>query len=458
MREGLIETYIKAVRRLLPSPFTIALILTGFTLVLVLVKQVVGSGTFQPLTTIEWWSSGLWNVGLIVFAFQMMLMLVLGHILALSPSVDRLIQRVLKYCTTSANSAALVAFSTMFVGLFNWGLALIFGAIFAYKVGKKAETEGLAINYSLVGAAGYSGLMIWHGGLSGSSLIKVAEPGHLAGLMGDSYQTILPNMISLGSTVFSWMNIVCSILLLVVVPFTMYWLGKRTHSEIPSFSKLPEEIPKEETQIGAERFDNARVVSLIAGLFVLIAVVVEGIKTEGEILNFFNPNNINLLLLALCLVSHRSINAFLKATEEAISGASGILIQFPLYFGILALMNQSGLITNISDFFISISNEWTYPILTFISAGLVNIFVPSGGGQWAIQGPIIIQSSLELGVPLNKSILALAYGDQITNMLQPFWALPLLGITKLKARDILPYTLVIFLAGSLVFLTVLLLF
>jgi short-chain fatty acids transporter len=89
---------------------------------------------------------------------------------------------------------------------------------------------------------------------------------------------------------------------------------------------------------------------------------------------------------------------------------------------------------------------------------LVNIFVPSGGGQWAIQGPIIIQSSLELGVPLNKSILALAYGDQITNMLQPFWALPLLGITKLKARDILPYTLVIFLAGSLVFLTVLLLF
>ena len=109
----------------------------------------------------------------------------------------------------------------------------------------------------------------------------------------------------------------------------------------------------------------------------------------------------------------------------------------------------------VSDFFISISNEWTYPIFTFMSAGLVNIFVPSGGGQWAIQGPIIIQSSLELGVPLHKSIMALAYGDEITNMLQPFWALPLLGITKLRAKDILPYTLAIFLVGSIIFILVL---
>lgn len=458
MSGGFIESYIKAVRRLLPSPFSIALIITGFTLVLVFIKQVVGSGSVQAMTTIEWWSAGLWNTGLIVFAFQMMLMLVLGHILALSPSVDRLIQRALKYCTTSANSAALVALFTMIVGLFNWGLALIFGAIFAYKVGKKAEREGLPINYPLVGAAGYSGLMIWHGGLSGSSLIKVAEPGHLTGLMGEDYANQLPELISLADTAFSAMNIACSIALLIAIPLTLYWLGKRTHSEIPSFLGSQKAQPEEVERIGAEKLDSGKWMSTISGLFILIAVIVEVVKTDGHVLNFFNPNNINLLLFSLCLLSHRSIRAFLNATEEAISGASGILIQFPLYFGILALMNQSGLIGMISDFFISISNEWTYPILTFVSAGLVNIFVPSGGGQWAIQGPIIIQSSLELGIPLNKSILALAYGDEITNMLQPFWALPLLGITKLKAREILPYTLITFLVGSLVFLTILLIF
>ncbi|MDC1363249.1 TIGR00366 family protein, partial [Flavobacteriaceae bacterium] len=148
---------------------------------------------------------------------------------------------------------------------------------------------------------------------------------------------------------------------------------------------------------------------------------------------------------------------FLHALEEAIKGATGILIQFPLYFGIMGIMRESGMVVDISDFFVSISTTQTLPIFTFISAGLVNIFVPSGGGQWAIQGPIVIESALKLGVGLPKAIMALSYGDQITNMLQPFWALPLLGITKLKAREILPYTLLLMLLGSTVYIVGLLL-
>jgi len=129
-----------------------------------------------------------------------------------------------------------------------------------------------------------------------------------------------------------------------------------------------------------------------------------------------------------------------------------------LYFGIMGIMKSTGMVVMISDFFVSIATETTLPIFTFFSAGLVNIFVPSGGGQWAIQGPIVIESALKLGVPLPKAIMALAYGDQITNMLQPFWALPLLGITKLKAREILPYTLIIMVVGIVVYVLGLLLF
>ena len=123
----------------------------------------------------------------------------------------------------------------------------------------------------------------------------------------------------------------------------------------------------------------------------------------------------------------------------------------------MGIMRESGMVVDISDFFVSISTTQTLPIFTFISAGLVNIFVPSGGGQWAIQGPIVIESALKLGVDLPKAIMALSYGDQITNMLQPFWALPLLGITKLKAREILPYTLLLMLLGSIVYIVGLLL-
>ena len=175
-------------------------------------------------------------------------------------------------------------------------------------------------------------------------------------------------------------------------------------------------------------------------------------------LGFITPDFINLLLLGLGLMLHRSIISFIKAVEEAIGGASGILIQFPLYFGILGMMKHSGLVGQISDFFVEYSNPTTFPVYTFISSGLVNIFVPSGGGQWSIQGPIIIQAASQIGVPAPKAIMALAYGDQVTNMLQPFWALPLLGITGLKARAILPYTFALMIVGSLLFLTVLMLF
>ena len=169
------------------------------------------------------------------------------------------------------------------------------------------------------------------------------------------------------------------------------------------------------------------------------------------------PNLINFFMLGLGIILHGSFKKFGNAVHESITDISGILIQFPLYFGIMGIMNQSGMVTQISDFFVSISNATTLPIFTFFSAGLVNIFVPSGGGQWVVQGPIVVESALQLGVPLPKAIMALSYGDQITNMLQPFWALPLLGITKLKAKEILPYTLIAMVVASTIYVLGLLL-
>ena len=175
-------------------------------------------------------------------------------------------------------------------------------------------------------------------------------------------------------------------------------------------------------------------------------------------LSFITPNFINLFLLGLGILLHKNFNHFLKGVNQAIGGASGILIQFPLYFGIMGIMNSSGLVGVFSDFFVSISNSTTFPIFAFVSAGIVNVFVPSGGGQWGVQGPIIIEAASQLNVPYWKAVMALAYGDQITNMLQPFWALPLLGITGLKAKDILPYSLLLLLLGGSIFVIGLLLF
>lgn len=456
--------YTKAFKYFLPAPFTIAVGLTILTfLIAFFTTRPETQGSFGYATQLlKYWEAGLWNSRLIVFAMQMMLMLVLGHTLALTKPVNSIINLAVKYCNGTAKAAALVTLLTVIVSLFNWGLGLIFGAIFARKVAEHASQLNFKINYPLIGAAGYSGLMVWHGGLSGSSLSKVAEFGHLkemmAGLLTANEVLNLPERISYSATVGSNMNLFVMVLLITVLPLSMYWIGKRTKSS--AINLLDNKIIQESTQpTGAEKLDHSRILSSFFGGLILCYIAYKIVMDYNyDLLKFFNPNNINLLLFSLAIILHQSFFNFLKAIDKAIGGASGILIQFPLYFGIMGIMKSTGLVTDISAFFVEVSNETSYPIFTFLSAGLVNIFVPSGGGQWAVQGPIIVQAANDLGISLPKSIMALAYGDQLTNMLQPFWALPLLGITGLKAKEILPYTLFLMLVGTFIYLSALILF
>ena len=454
----------KTFKTLLPAPFTIAVVLTIITLVLAFtLTSSEATGVARITEVLGFWEQGLWNAPLLVFAMQMMLILVLGHTLALTKPVDVIIGYATRYCNNTANAAAIVTLLTVLVALFNWGLGLIFGAILARKVGEHAVKNDISINYPLIGAAGYAGMMVWHGGISGSAPIKVAEEGHITSLMSSIISPeqlqVLPDSISFSETVFGNMNLAAVLLAIIALPTFMYFLGKR--------SSCGSYLPIEKTELdlksidvsGAERLDHSNYFGLSIGAIITVycAYLAASIFPEKGF-GFINPNYINLLLLGLSLLLHRSFFKFLKAIDQAIGGASGILIQFPLYFGIMGIMNSSGLVQLFSDFFVEISNETTFPIFTLLSAGIVNIFVPSGGGQWGVQGPIIVQAASELGASIPKSIMALAYGDQLTNMLQPFWALPLLGITQLKAKEILPYTVALMGVGIVLFVSVLLIF
>ena len=461
---SLSSTIEKAFKTLLPTPFTIAVVLTIITMVLAFtLTSSEANGVDRVIEVLGFWEQGLWNAPLLVFAMQMMLMLVLGHTLALTKPVDSVISYATRFCNNTANAAAIVTFLTILVALFNWGLGLIFGAILARKVGEHAAKNDIDLNYPLIGAAGYSGLMVWHGGISGSAPIKVAEDGHITSLMSSIVSPeqlqLLPDPVSFSETVFSPMNLVAILLVVTVLPAFMFLMGKRAGHN-PFLPLVKNDFSLQTVDVsGAEKLDHSKLFGLIIGgvISLYCAYLAISIFPENGF-GFINPNYINLLLLGLGLLLHRSFFKFLKAIDEAIGGASGILIQFPLYFGIMGIMNSSGLVQLFSDFFVSISNETTFPIFTFISAGIVNVFVPSGGGQWGVQGPIILQAASELGVSIPKSIMALAYGDQLTNMLQPFWALPLLGITGLKAKEILPYTVALMGVGIVLFVSVLLIF
>lgn len=440
----------KTFKSVLPTPFTIAVLLTILTLVLAFF--ITNNTTSNPhyIEILSYWEKGLWNPPLLVFAMQMMLMLVLGHALALTKSAHKIIKIMTRFCTNTANAAAIITFCSLIVSLLNWGLGLIFGAIFARKIGEHFSKNNIPINYPIIGACGYSGLMVWHGGISGSAPIKIAEEGHF---LSDKI-----GVISQAETIFSNMNIAIGLTLIIILPMVMYIISKVSKEKIISLEKESKKDIKSNIS-GAEKLDHSKTLSFVFSSTILIYIFYSAfILPEKISLKIITPNFINLCLFSLGLLLHGNFHRYIKSIDSAISGASGILIQFPLYFGIMGVMTHSGLIQIMSDFFVNISNETTFPLYTFLSAGIVNIFVPSGGGQWAVQGPIIVEAANQLGVSIPKSIMALAYGDQLTNMLQPFWALPLLGITGLKAKEILPYTIILLLIGSVVFISGLLIY
>lgn len=387
---------------------------------------------------LNYWYAGIW--GLLAFTMQMVMILVLGHMIAVSPLITKFIFWFISHFQNMNLATVAVLVATLLVGFFNWGLGLIFGAVIARKLGEYAFETKKQINYPLVGAAGYTALMIWHGGISGSAPLTVAASGHF---LEDKI-----GVISTSETIFSASNLIInSVLILALAVFVWVMLKKKSVKNNSSWGF-------EKTKIKETTKTKPSALLLFFGLIMLgisIFQFVSKWQETGDIFASFNLDFINFFLFGLAFLFLGNIKALENAVGEASFSAAGILIQFPLYAGIMGVMKSSGMIGGLADAFIAISNENTYPIFTLISASIVNLMVPSGGGQWAVQGPIIIEAAQNLNVPFSKAIMALAYGDELTNMVQPFWALPLLGITRLKASELLPYTFKFMLVGFVVY-------
>jgi short-chain fatty acids transporter len=429
----------------IPSPMALALGLSvlAFVLSYWLTKSPDKQGIAYMAEIAGFWKLGFWE--LLEFTLQMALILILGYTLALSAPIARITERITRPCNSTLKAVVFVCIASMAAAWINWGLGLIFGAILTRKVGEKAINEQLNINYPLVGAAAYSGLMIWHGGLSGSAPLSIALEGH--------FLTDLIGVIPVRETIFSLMNLTVTLLIFLLIPLFFAWMAKANSHQTFKIPSLKTAKPNTGNGGG---IDEKKWVGIIFGSIMLGLFLIQAINEQFE--QQLNLNNINFLFFGLALLMHGSLNNFGKAAEEAVKASTGILIQFPIYAGIMGMMKYSGFAAYFSEQMILLSGPASFPVYTFISAAITNIFVPSGGGQWVVQGPIICKAAVELGLSTPKAVMALAYGDQLTNMLQPFWALPLLGITQIKAHKLFPYTLKLMGLGTLIFLLGLLLF
>jgi short-chain fatty acids transporter len=235
--------------------------------------------------------------------------------------------------------------------------------------------------------------------------------------------------------------------MIIVLPFLAKFLAPKEDQEFVTIDQydpalLEEvkaaEVAKEKWTI-ADKLENSQIISLIIVAAGLIYIVYH-FYTAGFDLNL---NVVNFIFLIAGILLHRTPIHYVRAFTEGTKGAAGIILQFPFY-------------AVIAGWFVAISTSVTYPVWTYISACIINIFVPSGGGQWAVQGPIMVKAAQTLQLSIPKTIMAMAYGDQWTNLFQPFWALPLLGITRLRARDIMGYCMAVMLVGIPIFILLLL--
>lgn len=428
------------VERWIPSALVFGLALTAVIAVLALIITPT-----SPVDLIQGWGDGL--SGLLAFMTQMALILLLGHMLANTRPVRRLLRRLSALPQTPLQAYLFVFVIAAVASLITWGLGLVVGGLLAKEVAASGRERGVRLHFPMLVAAGFSGFVVWHMGYSGSGPLTAATP--------DSFiAEQLGGTLPVTETTFSSWNMIAAVATVVVVAGALALVAPRGADRVVELEidARDGETAEEEVVTPADRIDASRIPTLLTGV-ALVAYLVIHFARGGTI----TLDIVNWTFLALILLLVRSPFEIIRLTKEAASNVGEILLQFPLYAGILGMMTASGLIQVFSDAFVAIATPQTFGVLALLSAGLVNFFVPSGGGQFAVQAPIMLDAAERLGVDPAIPIMAVAYGDQWTNMIQPFWALPLLAIAGLKMRDILGYTTVTLLASGLVFAATMLL-
>ncbi|MFG6137822.1 MULTISPECIES: short-chain fatty acid transporter [unclassified Halomonas] len=411
---------VKLVERYLPDPYIFVLLLT-----VIAAAAAIAVERQTPLAVLRFWGDGFWN--LLTFSMQMLLVLVTGFMLASSPPVKRLLRRLAGLARNAGAAIVLVTLVSLAASWINWGFGLVVGALFAKELAKQ-----IRVDYRLLVASAYSGFVVWHGGLAGSVPLTIATEGHF------SVEQI--GVIGTSETIFSLFNLAIVLALFVAVPLFNRMMLPDEKDSVFIDPSLLEDDDDQRVRITrpAERLENSMTLAWLVGIPGLLFLVDHFVLQGGGL----NLNVVNFLFLFLAIVLHRTPRSLLESLQEAIKGGAGIVIQFPFYAGIMAIMVQSGLAETLSQALVSLATETTLPFWTFISAGIVNIFVPSGGGQWAVQAPVMLPAAEALGVDVPRVAMAVAWGDAWTNLLQPFWALPVLGIAGLKAKDIMGFCLV----------------
>jgi len=418
-------------RAWVPGAFTIAWLLT---IVVFVLAWTVGRTSF--LDSVRDWGDGFWE--LLSFSMQMCLVMFTGSIVAVSPPVARFLERVASLPKSPRQAILLMALSSMLLAGLHWGLSLIGSAVLVREIGRR-RTD---VDYRLLVAAAYLGMgTTWHAGLSASAPLLVATPGH--------FMESTLGLIPVTQTIFSPFNLILAgavILIFSVVTPLLHPSPERTVRVAPDQLEAirtfepPPPLTGDEAKEPAARLDRSPWINRSFGVLAILWVIAYALRPEHPV----TLNALNFTVLGLAIALHPSPASLVAAAEEAGKLVFGIILQFPLYAGIYGLIQKTHLAEALARGFATLADARSYPLLVYWYSGIVNYFVPSGGSKWAIEAPYILSAGQALHVPAAKVVTAYAWGDMMTDIIQPFWALPLLAAAKLEFREILGFCMILF--------------
>lgn len=434
------------VERFLPNAFLFALFLTILTVIL---GMLLGGQSLMDMA--GHWYDGFW--GFLEFTMQMVVILITGYALAKAPVVNRGLSRLAGMPATQSSALLMTMGVAGVLSVISWGLGFVAGTLVAIEIARRLPKA----DFRLLVAAGYTAVIATQPvSIALTAPLLVNTPGHSLeeeiGMIPVTQTIFSPTMITIA--VLGFIGVVAAFLLMApkqeeIISF------EDSHSGGSETSGVPADAPGAARPVTvAEKINHSRSVTYLIVFFALLAAIIY-FMTQGFNLEL---NIINFLFLFCGLALHGSPQKYIECITRGIPAASGIVLQFPFYAGIMGMMVGSGLIVIIGGWFASISTEATFPLFTYISAMIVNIFVPSAGGQWQVMGPVMIEAMNQIGAEAPVVVNAISVGDMTTNLLQPFFVLPALGLSGLALKDIWGYCMtamvVLFVICAAVFLLV----
>jgi short-chain fatty acids transporter len=420
--------FTELMRKYLPDPFVFAIGLTLLTMILAVLVQ--GQGIVALTTS---WGKGFWT--LLAFTTQMAVILAMGYVLATAPLTERFLDRIVMR-VHDPRMAIIVATLVGGIGSYlNWGFGLVIGGIVARKLALSVK----GVHYPLIIASAYSGFTLYGLGLSASIPVLISTKGHpMEAQMG---------VIPLSETIFSPTMLITSLVVLITLPLLNAWLHPKPGQTVTEIDRTLEErkraaqaaVPADagDEHTFASRLNNSR---LLSGLIGLIGVVYVVLYFHGG--GTMDLNLINFIILFLGIILLGTPIRYVEKLNEGIRTISGIILQYPFYAGIMAIMASSGLVNTFSEFFVKIATPHTLPFWGLISSFFINFFAPSGGGHWVIQGPFMIEAAKAIGASVGHTATAVMLGNAWNDLIQPFWILPALALSKLRLKDIMGYTVI----------------